>query len=378
MKDYIKDFLPFDGNVWLNAASEGPLPKVSAKALEEAVIWKSLPYLLNPKFPIVPLELKESIGKLINVNHRDVILSNSATYGLHLLADGIPWATGDEILLMQNDFPSDILPWLALEQKGIKVKQIKPKDRVLTPDELEENISGKTKLFCISQIHTFSGIILEIEKFAKICKDKEIIFVLNLSQSAGSIPVDLTKFPVDAVVCAGYKWLLGPYGTGFCWIKPELRKILQLNRAYWVSMLSEDELEKEGPLQLKELTSARKYDLFGTANFFNFVPFKSSIDYVLGIGLDNIVAHNSQLVEMIINQIDDNYKFISPKEGKKRSSLVVISHKEPQRNHQIFKSLQERDIYPAFWKGNIRLAPHIYNTEAEIEKVLRIFKELGN
>lgn len=377
MKDYTKDFLPFDGNVWLNAASEGPLPKVSARALEEAVVWKSLPYLLNPKFSIVPRELKKSIGKLINVHPRDVILSNSATYGLHILADGIPWNKGDEILLMENDFPSDILPWLALEHKEVKVKQIKPRNKVLTAEELSENISDKTRLFCISQVHTFTGFILEIEEFAKICKERKIIFVLNLSQSAGCMPIDLTHFPVDAVVCAGYKWLLGPYGTGFCWIKPELRKQLHLNRAYWISTLSEVELEREGPLQFKELTSARKYDIFGTANFFNFVPFKTSIDYILDIGLENIIKHNNHLVDFIIQNIHSNYIFVSPQEGNNRSSLVVISHKQPQKNSLIFKSLHDRDVYPAFWRGNIRLAPHIYNTESEVEKVLEILAEIG-
>jgi len=372
MNNYRKDFAAFDEKIWLNAASEGPLPLIAAGALQEAVQWKSKPYQLDiPKFISVPKGLKESIGLLIGVSPRDVILGNSASYGLHILANGISWQEGDEIVLMQNDFPTDILPWLALEQKGVVVRQIKARAKVLQPDELLENITEKTRLFCISHVHTFTGAVLDVERFAEICKEKGISFVLNLSQSAGTMPVDLSKISVDAAVCAGYKWLCGPYGTGFCWIKPELRDQLTLNQAYWSAMLSEEDLKKEDTLTLKDLKTARKYDVFGTANFFNFVPFKAAIDYLLEIGLENIKAYHDQLIDRLIAGLNtDQYDLISPKEGKGRSSLVVLSHKDKDKNEQIFNDLKDQGIYTALWKGNLRIAPHVYNTQEEISKVL--------
>jgi len=374
MRDYRTDFVPLEGKIWLNAASEGPLPIAAAQTLQEAVEWKSKPYLLNnDKFVLVPYELKQSIGRLIGVNDRDVILGNSASYGLHILANGIAWQSGDEILLMQNDFPTDIFPWLALERQGVRIIQIPPKERVLSPDELLTNITDKTRLFCISQVHTFSGIILEIEKFAQICKDKGILFVLNLSQSAGAMPVDVSGFAVDAIVCAGYKWLCGPYGTGFIWIKPELRDQLNLNHAYWTALLSAEELKQEGPLFLKDLNTARKYDIFGTANFFNFVPFKTAIDYLMDIGLDKISVHNMGLIDKFINELNyDSYHLISPKEGPRRSNLVVLSHKNKDKNEEIFNTLFSQGIYTALWKGNLRISPHVYNTEDEIGRLLDV------
>ena len=168
MNNYKKDFASFDDKIWLNAASEGPLPLVAAKALQEAAEWKSKPYLLdNQRFVSTQKELKESIGRLINVPHGDVILGNSASYGLHILVNGIPWQPGDEIILMQNDFPADILPWLVLEHKGVRVRQIKARHKVIQPDELAEHITDRTKLFCISHVHTFTGIVLAVEQFAE-------------------------------------------------------------------------------------------------------------------------------------------------------------------------------------------------------------------
>lgn len=372
--NYKNDFAPQEGKIWLNAASEGPLPLSAGRALSEAIRWKSQPYLLdNNKFASVPAGLKDSIGRLLNVNSRDVILGNSASYGLHILANGISWNAGDEILLMQNDFPTSILPWLALEKKGVKVIQVKPKEKVLHPQELAKNISKKTKLFCISHVHTFSGYTLDIEKFAQICRDKNIIFVLNISQSAGTMPLDLTKFHIDAVVCAGYKWLCGPYGTGFAWINPELRDSLVLNSAYWIPMLSEEDLKGDEPLKLREFKSARKYDVFGTANFFNFVPFKVAIDFWLNAGLDKVQSTNQALIDILIKGLNKKkIDLISPREGEWRSNLVVVSHKDKTKNQKIYEMLWQKGIYTAMWKGNIRVSPHVYNTEEEIAELLAV------
>jgi len=377
MKNYKNDFASFDDKIWLNAASEGPLPLVSAKALQDAVEWKSKPYQLDiPRFISTQKELKESIGRLLNVPFRDVILGNSASYGLHLLANGIPWKPGDEIILMQNDFPADILPWLALEQRGVVIRQVKARKQVLQPDELLENINERTKLFCISHVHTFTGVMLDVGQFAAICAEKGILFVLNLSQSVGTLPIDLSQLSVDAVVSAGYKWLCGPYGTGFCWIKPELRNQLIVNQAYWSAVLSEEDLKGEDALSPKDLKTARVFDVFGTANFFNFVPFKAAIDYFLDVGLKNVRSYHDRLIDRLIQEINtDQYEFISPKEGNQRSSLVFISHREKWKNEHIINQLIEQGIYPGFWKGNIRLAPHIYNTE---EEILSVAKTLNN
>lgn len=373
MKDYRHLFSPFDGKIWLNAASEGPLPLKAQETLKEALAWKSKPYLLdNLKFTTVVQGLKSSIAQLIGVENTDVILSNSASYGLHLLANGIHWKKGDEIVCMQNDFPTNILPWLALEKDGVKVKQVKARGKVLTPDELLENVTRDTRLFCISHVHTFSGFMVDVENFAKVCRDKKIIFVLNISQSSGTMPVDISKINVDAVVCAGYKWLCGPYGAGFCWIKPELRRALNFNQAYWVPYLSQEELKEEGPLKLKTWDSSRKYDVFGTANFFNFVPFKSCIDLWLEIGLDTVREYHQKLLDEFIKGLDkDKYFLISPPQGKARSSLIVFSHKKKEKNGLLFKKLKEENVYTALWKGHIRVAPHIYNTQEEIQITLR-------
>ncbi len=373
MKSYKEFFEQSDGHVWLNAASEGPLPIPAREALYKVIEKKACPHELTFEyFAKVPAQLKKSIGTLINVNFRDVILANSASYGIHILANGIVWQKGDEIVLMQNDFPTDILPWLALEEQGVVVKQIKPAGHMLTVEELKATISDKTRVVCLSQVHTFSGHRLsDVRAVSDLCHSKGAAFVLNISQSCGNEPIDVEAFGVDAIVCAGYKWLLGPYGIGFCWIDPDLRKTLKLNQSYWVSAMSDEDLKSEEALEYRDSQSARKYDMFGTANFFNTVPFTASIDWLMDIGIDTVKAHNDELTDRLINGLDlTKYQWISPTDPQKRSALAVISAVDPARNEAIHQSLAGQGLHTALWKNNIRITPHIYNTPEDMDLLL--------
>ncbi len=376
---YYKDFGPFEGKIWLNCASEGAIPHAAVKAIQEAVDWKVKPYqLTNKRFAEIPRRLKEVIAKFIHVKADDVILGNSATYGIHLLAHGLPLNKGDEILLMQNDFPVDILPWLQLQSKGILVRQLKPKVVVLEPEEVANNITSATKVVCLPHVHTFSGYKLNIERIGKICQDKNIIFIVNFSQSIGTLPIDVSQLPVDALTCAGFKWLLGPYGTGFCWMKPELRERLQYRQAFWVNVLTAAELEGSGELKLSDLSGTRQYDVFGTANFFNFCPWTASIEYLSSLGIDTIYAHNNAAVNQIISGLDSkSFSLLSPRAEKDRSTLVVFSHKDKSRNADIWKTLRAQGIFLALWKGNLRASPHIFNTIKDSETFLSHLHKLA-
>lgn len=376
MNGYENDFGPFDGKIWLNSASEGAMPRVAVKALEEAVAWKVKPFeLTHQRFQDVPRQLKNSIAGLLNVSAGDVILGNSATYGIHLLAHGIPFKAGDEILLMQNDFPTDILPWLALQDRGVVVRQLPSQGPVIQPGELFAAVTAATRLVCLPHVHTFSGHVVDIETIGRFCRERGIIFVVNFSQSAGCMPLDFEKLPVSAMTSAGFKWLCGPYGTGFCWMTPQLRESLQYQQAFWVNVMTAAELASTGELRLNDDHSSRRFDVFGTANFFNFVPLTASINYLSGIGIAEVQRIIREHVEHFISGLDKTrYTLLSPREPAARSALVVFSHSDPRRNPEIFKTLSQQGIYTAFWKGHVRVAPHIFNTPGDIAKILAVLR----
>ncbi len=376
---YFKDFGPFEDNIWINCAHQGALPRVAVQEALEAINWKIAPYhLTSDRFSEVPQQVREALGRLIKVPPKDIILSNSNSYGLHLLANGIQWQPGDEILLMKGDFPSDILPWLALEKQGVKIRYIQPNAHVIQADELLKAISPSTRLFCTTWVHSFSGYTIDLNSLGEICHNNGVIFVVNGSQALGARPLQIQDTHIDAITSAGFKWLCGPYGTGFCWIKPELRENLEYNKNYWLSMQTADDLGKPSTeIRVRSDLGARKYDIFGTANFFNFKPWAASIEYLLGNDIEQIQNYDQKLVSRFINGLDrDKYTLLSPESGIKRSTLIFISHNQPSKNKTIYGALRKHGIHIAFRVGSLRVSPHLYNTEECIDRVLVKLNEM--
>jgi selenocysteine lyase/cysteine desulfurase len=371
----VDDFGPFDGKSWINCAHQGPLPRVSVDALDEAAGLKIRPFTLEDEmFFTVPRELKKALGRLLSVSYDEVILGNSTSYGLHLLANGIRWKEGDEVLLVERDFPADITPWLGLRKEGVNVKFIKPRRRVPSSEELVDAITDRTRFFCTTWVNSFTGHLIDIDEFGGICRERDVKFVVNGAQAIGAKVLNLKETRVDAVTSCGFKWLCGPYGTGFCWIEPALLGQLEYNQAYWLTLQEGVGLQEEMNVNVDGDLGAKRYDVFGTANFHNFIPWTASVEYLLSKGISSVEDHNEKLVEHLVKNIDSRkFEVISPGVGEEMSSIAVISHKKG-KNQEIYARLLDAGYYVSLRNGRIRISPHLYNTMDEIDAVLNLLR----
>jgi selenocysteine lyase/cysteine desulfurase len=371
----VDDFGPFDGKSWINCAHQGPLPRVSVDALDEAVSLKIRPFTLEDEmFFTVPRELKEALGRLLNVSYYEVILGNSTSYGLHLIANGICWEEGDEVLLVEGDFPANITPWLGLRREGVNVKFIKPRRRVPSSEELVDAITDRTRLFCTTWVNSFTGHLIDIDEIGGVCRERDVKFVVNGTQAIGAKALNLKETRVDAVTSCGFKWLCGPYGTGFCWIEPALLGQLKYNQAYWLTLQEGVGLQEEMNVNVDGDLGAKRYDVFGTANFHNFIPWTASVEYLLSKGIPSIEDHNENLVEHLVKNIDlRKFEVISPEVGEEMSSIAVISHLKG-KNQEIYARLLDNGYYVSLRNGRLRISPHLYNTMDEIDAVLDLLR----
>jgi selenocysteine lyase/cysteine desulfurase len=180
---------------------------------------------------------------------------------------------------------------------------------------------------------------------------------------------------VDALVGVGFKWLCGPYGTGFLWMRPELLRSLRYNQAYWLSRMTADDLGKEG-VEIPPPSgspTARTYDVFGTANFFNFKPWAAAVEYLLNQGIDRIAAYDQRLVQKLLDGVArSKLEIRSPEDEPHRSTLVFLSHRDRSQNRLLWLRLREEGIDVAYRQGELRLSPHLYNTSRDIERVLAV------
>jgi selenocysteine lyase/cysteine desulfurase len=365
-------FLDGDGRTWLDSAHQGKLPLAAADAAHEAIDWKLSPHQLSQaRFLDVPDRLRSTLARLVRGAPDDIALANSASYGLHAIANAYPWVEGDEVLVMTGDFPSDILPWLVLEDRyGVRVRRIVPADRVVAPDELAAAITPRTRVFCTTWVHSFSGYAVDLDALGQICRERGVFFVANGSQAVGARPIDVGATPIDALVSVGFKWLCGPYGTGFAWIRPELRERLWQTKAYWLAQLTQADLARDD-LDITLRRGPHDLDIFGTANFNQFVPWTVSVEHLLDVGIDRIRDHDDQLVTELVERLPEaGMDVLVAPAPSARSTLVYFSHPDRSRNAGLHASLAEAGIHVSSRGGGLRASPHLYNGSADIDRLV--------
>jgi cysteine desulfurase/selenocysteine lyase len=160
-------------------------------------------------------------------------------------------------------------------------------------------------------------------------------------------------------------------------MRRELREALEPAKAYWLSMLTASDLAGTPEIKLSDRRDGRALDVFGTANFFNFVPWRASIEYLLAHGIEEIASYDQALVSYLLDRIDrEKYRILSPEEGPARSTLVLFSHRDSEKNTALARHLQENRIHVAMRAGAVRVSPHLYNTQADIDRLLDVVNRI--
>jgi cysteine desulfurase / selenocysteine lyase len=373
-------FADFGGRIWLNCAHQGPLPLAAAREAFEAVEWKVRPFeLTGERFAAVPARLRAAISRLIDAPESEIALTDGASYGLHLLANGLPLGEGDEVLLLRGDFPSNVLPWIGLRERGVVVRELEPEGGVpvLQPADVERAIGPRTRVLCTSWVHSFSGWATDLEAVGALCRERGVRFVVNTSQGLGARPLRPVALPVDAIVNVGWKWLCGPYGTGFCWMREELQNELRVNRRYWLSIQTADDLGgADAGAELPPGLGPRRYDVFAPARFLQNVPFAAALEHLLALGLERIAEHDAGLVERLHAGLEGApyAVFSPPPDHPAGSQIVVLSHRDEARNRAIFERLDAEAIDVALRRGRLRVSAHLYNTVEEIDRLVEVLR----
>jgi cysteine desulfurase / selenocysteine lyase len=372
-------FGPFNGGVWLNCAHQGPLPHPARDAVLDAVAAKTAPATMTDEaFIDVPARLRGALAGLIGANEDDVLLANSTSYTLNVVAQGLSWRAGDEVVCVDGDFPATVLPWRTLEDKGVRVSLIGDGDARIDADTVAAAIGPRTRVVCLSWVFSFFGHAVDIASIARATRERDVWCVINASQAVGARPLNVTRLDIDALACCGFKWLCGPYATGFGWLRPELRAQLDYPQPHWLRAQSARGLNRVLDYTLSDNVTATAFDVFCNANFFNYAPLAAAVKMLGDIGIERIAAHDQQLIDELIESLDrSKYELLSPASGEQRSTLVYLSHQDPAANERIAEGLRQRRISIAQREGRLRVAPHLYNSSNDITRLTESLSELG-
>jgi cysteine desulfurase/selenocysteine lyase len=378
------EFGPFHGRIWMNCAHQGPLPRPAQLAALEALELKTSPARIpDSLFAEVPERLRCVLARLVGAQPEEIALTNSTSYGFNLLAQGLSWESGDEIICVAGDFPATVVPWLPLQRHGVRVRLIEAPEARLTPERLADEISQRTRAVCLSWVYSFFGHAIDLDAFGRVCRDHGVLFFVNGSQGIGARPLDVSRVDVDAISACGFKWLCGPYATGFVWLSPAILGRLDYPQPHWLRLQLKAaasrglDLNRELDYSLGDETTADAHDVFCAANFLNFMPWTASIEYLLDIGVNRIAHHDQALIDQLLSALPSRYRLLSPRESPERSTLILLTHEEQDRNSEIATSLRLRGIDIALRGERLRISPHLHNSRRDVQALLEALDDLS-
>ncbi|MBN2328748.1 MAG: aminotransferase class V-fold PLP-dependent enzyme [Candidatus Omnitrophica bacterium] len=356
-----------NGQIYLNHAGVSPLPRRCAEAMREAIVWNSDLTPENWDRYIGGVErCRKALGAMLNVSPEDIALSRNTTEGINWIAGGMDWKPGDRVVTVEGEYPANIYPWMRLQKKGVELVRIQPVGERVPLERIEKELTPQTRLVSLSYVEFASGFRFDVEAVGDLCQKKGIPLLVDLIQGMGVFPIDLVKWKVTFAAGGGQKWLLGPQGGGFFYC-PD--KHLDLVETTTVGATSIVNWTPYTDYDFTLRPNASRYE-YGTPSTLPLIGMAASVEMLNEAGMENVCERVRIITDVLIDGAGrKGYICHSPRGESEWSGIVIISHPNHSPN-SVVENLQVHDIQASEREGRIRLAPHFYQTEEEMIRVI--------
>ena len=375
--DWRQEWFAMEDATYLNVSGQSPMPKVSIRAAQGALEAKKNPHHKGDStFYEVPNRLRESLARLIGGKPEEIALTTGATAGALAVAYGLTWKPGDEVITAKGEFPLQYTVWKPMEEReGIKVKVVAPRERFLTSDDLIAVMTPRTKLISVSLVRFDDGSRLDAARLAAACHAQGALLLLDVSQCCGALPMDVHELGADFLISAGYKWLLSPFGTGFFWIKSDHLSMVRPCPFYWMALPGSENFAALNFEDPKPAHSAKRWDAPEWASYYNLnlVAMDTSVEFVSRMGPETVFAHNRKLIDLMFERLPkDRCVPASPLDGAQRGPYGCFAARSPEKTAELYQLLRKENVIVSLREGNIRVAPHLFNSERDIDRLISV------
>lgn len=316
-------------------------------------------------------DLHKAAARLFNAQAEDIAVASSATELMSSLAWAVAPRPGTNIIGTDITHPSTIYPWVRVsKQMNCEVRWARGENGYVKPDKVIRLIDNRTSVVCISHAEYGGGQLYDLAHLADETHAHGALLVVDATQSAGTVPIDVTSSKVDAIVTSAYKWLCGPFGVAVLYLAPDLQNTLEPGLVGWRSHKEMWDFQAD---RLEYPDSAKRFE-FSTMAYGSAIGLARSIEYLLKVGVERIFEHNKRLSNLLIQGLEERTaEIISPKNDEERSSIVAARF--PGKNSsEIASFLSAAKVIVSARKDFIRFSPHLYNEAEDIEKAL---EEIG-
>lgn len=365
------------GIAYLNHAGMSPLPVTVKQAMVDAVeamaARGSLVYmdLLDP----ILEELPRTAAQLVNALPEEIAFAESTSMGINIIANSLPLQPGDEVLLCDCEFPSNVYPWQNLSNKGVVTHLVPSVDGGLSIEALEQARTSRTRVVSVSAVQFFSGRRENLHEFGQYCAAHGMWLIVDAMQAAGVVPLDMREMGIHALAAGGQKALLGPPGQGFFAVRSDL---LERMRPAFAGPLSVKGWEKWLDYDLTFRPGARRFDM-GTSNIAGLAGLLAAIQLLLSLNVECISDWVTHLSSVAIDDLQTHgYRIITPTQRGRFAHIVTFAiDRDPAR---VVTYMQEHGVilrahHDRVGNPYLRISCHAYNTIDDISRLGKPLEE---
>jgi cysteine desulfurase / selenocysteine lyase len=357
--------------IFLSHAGVCPLPRRVAEAMnrynDQCTVddqERSLP----PKFFS---DIREKAGRLINAKPEEIAFVGPTSLALSFIAGGLKFRRTDNVVVYQDDYPSNVYPWMALADRGVEVRflNIRELGRMRTND-VTGQVDENTRLVALASCHYLAGYRIDLDAIGKYLRSRGILFSVDAIQTLGAFPTNAAN--TDFLCADAHKWLLGPCAAGLMYVRKEIQDQLAPTTQGWHNIRSPNFVTQE---QLNYRTDARRYEA-GTANLSGLAGLGAALDLLLEIGIENIAAELLRKRAWIVPALKEKGYEVLQSEAPSQNQGGMISFYKPNADlTALHANLLSQNIVTSLrcdraGQKYLRLSPHFYNTDAELNRVI--------
>jgi len=369
VEKYREEFPVTKNYVYLNHAGHSP----ACKRVYEAVVKCADKLMESGDYTVNVRKTKSAFAKLVGAKIDEIAVVTNTTTGLNTIMHMLEVRSGKNIVTNDLEYPSNVYPWLKMKSKGIEVRYVKNVNGKIPIEAYEKAIDDNTLAVSISHVIWTNGFKHNLKELADIAHKHGAYLIVDAIQSAGAVKVNVKEMDIDFMSCGTYKWLLGPTGAGYLYIREEyIDKFTPPYVGYAGVKYKEDPVEFD-LYKLEWRESAEKFEL-GTMSHFSFAGAQAAIELILEVGIENIEARIMKLTRYLTEKLlEKGFKLQSPIDDKERGGIVNFKLKN---GNEICKKLKEEKVITSFRAGGLRVSPHFYNTKEEIDLFIEKLQKL--
>ena len=371
--DWQSEFPVTQKYVYMNHAGVAPLSKRVQKAMVDFVEDATVNGAVNVDEWVDTIEeCRDNAAELLNAKSTEIAFMKNTTQGILIAANGIDWNEGDNVVTTAVEFPANVYPWWSLNERyGVETRMVPEKDGIIHLQDIIDNIDDRTRVLTISHVEFASGFRNDITAIGEICRERDIWFVVDAIQSLGAIEVDVKKSKIDILAADGHKWMLAPEGAAVFYCSDSKRDRLINTNLGWAGVINPRDFLDYDITQKPDATRFEE----GSYNTTGIYGLNAALKLLRTINIQYIEERVLTLTDLLITGLDKKGYIVNTPKMKSDRAGIVIFESNIYTPTQLFNLLQDNNIITAERGSGIRISPHFYNTESEIEQLLNILPE---